>query len=236
VSRFLPCASNAACTEPVLLPTTGMDPINRRHVWDVIEAAKQDRCVILTTHSMEEADILGDKIGIMAKGRLRCIGTSVRLKTKFGQGYRVSVSCGDNLKPDDPRSLSVKSLFKDRLGVSVAEESKAYMHFNVSSGSDSDELMSRFFEDIEAQKGKLGIVDVQLAMSSLEDVFLTVATASELEEAKNNNKTTVVTLKSGEPVGVLLGFAGIFPTPPPPREESNLQPCFIAFLMPRHVR
>lgn len=41
-------------------PTTGMDPINRRHVWDVIEAAKQDRTVILTTHNMEEADVLGD--------------------------------------------------------------------------------------------------------------------------------------------------------------------------------
>jgi ABC-type multidrug transport system ATPase subunit len=36
-------------------PTTGMDPISRRHVWDVIEAAKQDRAVVLTTHSMEEA-------------------------------------------------------------------------------------------------------------------------------------------------------------------------------------
>ena len=177
-------------------------------MWDVIEAAKKDRCVILTTHSMEEADILGDKIGIMAKGRLRCIGNSVHLKTKFGEGYRVSVSCGDNLRPDDPRSKSVKSLFKDGLGVSVAEESKAYMHFNVPSGSDSDAVMSKFFEDIEAQKGKLGIVDVQLAMSSLEDVFLTVATASELEEARNNNKTTIVTLKSGEPVGVLLGFPG----------------------------
>eukprot|EP00960_Hanusia_phi_P066607 766433-Hanusia_phi.AAC.1 len=56
-------------------PTTGMDPINRRHVWDVIEAAKQDRCVVLTTHSMEEADILGDRIGIMAKGRLRWDGS-----------------------------------------------------------------------------------------------------------------------------------------------------------------
>ena len=60
-----------------------------RHVWDVIEAAKQDRCIVLTTHSMEEADILGDRIGIMAKGRLRCLGNSVRLKTRFGAGYKV---------------------------------------------------------------------------------------------------------------------------------------------------
>ncbi len=44
---------------------------------------------MLTTHSMEEADILGDRIGIMAKGRLRCLGTSVRLKSRFGEGYKV---------------------------------------------------------------------------------------------------------------------------------------------------
>jgi ABC-type multidrug transport system ATPase subunit len=38
---------------------------------------------------MEEADILGDRIGIMCKGRLRCLGTSVRLKSRFGEGYKV---------------------------------------------------------------------------------------------------------------------------------------------------
>jgi hypothetical protein len=63
-------------------------------VWDVIEAAKQDRCIVLTTHSMEEADILGDRIGIMAKGRLRCLGNSVHLKNRFGAGYKVAV-CQD---------------------------------------------------------------------------------------------------------------------------------------------
>ncbi|KAJ6358989.1 hypothetical protein OIU76_000667 [Salix suchowensis] len=58
-------------------PTTGMDPISRRHVWDIIQNAKKGRAIVLTTHSMEEADILSDRIGIMAKGRLRCIGNSI---------------------------------------------------------------------------------------------------------------------------------------------------------------
>ncbi|KAK9687931.1 hypothetical protein K7432_014586 [Basidiobolus ranarum] len=52
-------------------PTTGMDPVNRRHVWSFIEQFKKDRVIILTTHSMEEADVLGDRIAIMALGRLR---------------------------------------------------------------------------------------------------------------------------------------------------------------------
>ena len=74
------------------MQTTGMDPITRRHVWDIIENAKKGRAIVLTTHSMEEADILSDRIGIMAKGKLRCLGTSIRLKSKFGTGYIASVS------------------------------------------------------------------------------------------------------------------------------------------------
>ena len=75
----------------VPLAPEGMDPISRRYVWDIIQEAKVGRAIVLTTHSMEEADILGDRIAIMAKGKLRCIGTSLRLKQKFGSGYQVSV-------------------------------------------------------------------------------------------------------------------------------------------------
>jgi len=78
------------------LQTTGMDPISRRHVWDIIQNAKKGRAIVLTTHSMEEADILSDRIGIMAKGRLRCIGNSIRLKSKFGTGFIANVSFSDN--------------------------------------------------------------------------------------------------------------------------------------------
>lgn len=100
--------------------TTGMDPITRRHVWDIIEDAKKGRAIILTTHSMEEADILSDRIGIMAKGRLRCIGTSIRLKSRFGTGFiaNVSFSGGTNGTPDREDTLStpqheaVKQFFK----------------------------------------------------------------------------------------------------------------------------
>ena len=73
-----------------------MDPITRRHVWDIIEEAKKGRAIVLTTHSMEEADILSDRIAIMAKGRLRCIGTSIRLKSKFGTGYIANVNFSRN--------------------------------------------------------------------------------------------------------------------------------------------
>ncbi|GBG28177.1 ABC transporter ATP-binding protein [Hondaea fermentalgiana] len=72
-------------------PTTGMDVETRREVWDMINQAKKGRVIILTTHSMEEADILGDRIGVMSKGRMQALGTSLRLKSKYGRGYRLSL-------------------------------------------------------------------------------------------------------------------------------------------------
>ena len=70
-------------------PTTGLDPENRRHLWGVLQRARRDCCVILTTHSMEEADALCGRIGIMAYGSLRCLGTSLHLKHKFGDGDKL---------------------------------------------------------------------------------------------------------------------------------------------------
>eukprot|EP01046_Picozoa_sp_COSAG06_P067234 COSAG06_NODE_17336_length_947_cov_1.277123_1_plen_105_part_10 len=68
-----------------------MDPLSKRRVWSMIQRAKQSRIVLLTTHSMEEADALGDKIAVMHHGRLRAVGTSLFLKNKFGKGHTVSI-------------------------------------------------------------------------------------------------------------------------------------------------
>ncbi|CAG8546268.1 3848_t:CDS:10, partial [Ambispora gerdemannii] len=72
-------------------PTTGMDPLNRRKVWSFLSEYKRNRIILLTTHSMEEADLLGDRIGIMAHGKLRAIGSSTHLKNKYGIGYRIQI-------------------------------------------------------------------------------------------------------------------------------------------------
>uniref|UniRef100_A0A383VPE1 ABC transporter domain-containing protein n=1 Tax=Tetradesmus obliquus TaxID=3088 RepID=A0A383VPE1_TETOB len=93
-------------------PSTGMDPISRRAVWDAINAAKQHAAVVLTTHSMEEADALGDRIGIMVRGRMRVLGGSLTLKQKYGNGYQLRMRLKDNatLSPEGqlagtPRSV-----------------------------------------------------------------------------------------------------------------------------------
>lgn len=78
-------------------PSTGMDPVARRDMWAVISEMvsggnlpdEERTSVILTTHAMEECEALCPRIGIMANGRLRCIGSAQHLKDRFGQGYQV---------------------------------------------------------------------------------------------------------------------------------------------------
>lgn len=62
-------------------PTSGMDTSARRRLWDMLKKNKQGRIIILTTHYMDEADILGDRIAIMAEGKVQCTGSSLFLKT-----------------------------------------------------------------------------------------------------------------------------------------------------------
>ena len=73
-------------------PTTGMDPVSRRDVWELIRQLKKGRTLILTTHAMEEADVLSDRIAVICDGKLKCVGTPLYLKNNFGDGYRVSLN------------------------------------------------------------------------------------------------------------------------------------------------
>jgi ATP-binding cassette subfamily A (ABC1) protein 3 len=71
-------------------PTSGMDTSARRYIWELLKTYKNDRAIILTTHFMDEADYLGDRIGIMGDGKMICSGTSLFLKSKFGVGYNIT--------------------------------------------------------------------------------------------------------------------------------------------------
>lgn len=68
-----------------------MDTYARRLLWEVIKKYKKDRLIILTTHFMDEADFLGDRIGIMSDGELVVCGSSLFLKKKFGTGYELTI-------------------------------------------------------------------------------------------------------------------------------------------------
>ena len=68
-------------------PTSGMDPGARRVIWDLLQKERSSRTILLTTHFMEEADLLGDRIAIMSRGTIRCCGSSLFLKKKYGKNF-----------------------------------------------------------------------------------------------------------------------------------------------------
>ncbi|KAL8140464.1 hypothetical protein V2J09_006485 [Rumex salicifolius] len=201
-------------------PTTGMDPISRRHVWDMIERAKRGRAIILTTHSMEEADVLSDRIGIMAKGRLRCIGTSIRLKSRFGSGFVANVSFAGNVNGDANESIyqkAVKQFFNVHLNVVPKEENKAFTTFIIP--NQKERLLQGFFAELQDRQEELGILDVQLGLTTLEEVFLNIARQAELDNSKAQGKMATLTLtKSKIKIPIGARFVGI------PGTESSENP------------
>eukprot|EP00833_Pecoramyces_ruminatium_P005620 jgi/Orpsp1_1/1179652/evm.model.c7180000070203.1 len=72
-------------------PTTSLDPLSRRKIWDILLKIKKDRVIILCTHYMDEADILADRKMIITQGRIRCLGSSVYLKNHFNMKYMLNV-------------------------------------------------------------------------------------------------------------------------------------------------
>ena len=87
-------------------PSTGLDPDNRRQLWDVLAKCQKNRAILITTHMMEEADALCNRIGIITSGVLRTVGSQTSLKKVYGGGYRLTVSTvKDERKLVDRQSL-----------------------------------------------------------------------------------------------------------------------------------
>uniref|UniRef100_A0A7M4G1M9 P-type phospholipid transporter n=1 Tax=Crocodylus porosus TaxID=8502 RepID=A0A7M4G1M9_CROPO len=72
-------------------PTSGVDPYSRRSIWDLLLKYRSGRTIILSTHHMDEADILGDRIAIISQGKLYCSGSPIFLKNIFGTGFYLTL-------------------------------------------------------------------------------------------------------------------------------------------------
>ncbi|EXJ91967.1 ATPase [Capronia epimyces CBS 606.96] len=80
--------SRVCCVDEV---SSGLDPLSRRKIWDILLAERGTRSIIFTTHFLDEAELLADHIAILSRGVLKASGTAVELKHKLGSGYRVHV-------------------------------------------------------------------------------------------------------------------------------------------------
>ena len=91
-------------------PSTGVDPQAKRFMWNIvskISTLRKKSAVIITTHSMEEAEALCTKMGIMVNGEFKCFGSSQHIKNKFGTGYEIEVKI-KTLKETETNVIATK--------------------------------------------------------------------------------------------------------------------------------
>ncbi len=100
----------AAGSEFIFLdePTTGLDPISRQEIWNLMTDLSKDRFIFLTTHYLEEAQTVADRIGILDDGRLLALGSMDELRKKIRHQYSVKVPRGVELPPVEGKVLERK--------------------------------------------------------------------------------------------------------------------------------
>ncbi|KAJ3159175.1 hypothetical protein HK101_001137 [Irineochytrium annulatum] len=146
-------------------PTTGLDPEVRRLIWNIIQDAREGKTVILTTHSMEEAEALCQRIGIMAKGNLRCLAAPLRLKELYGSGFKLFFN--SNELNTVRASKWVESLLPAGWRKVDSFATNTSYEFPPAPG-----IISSLFSTIEAGKVENGILDWGISQTTLEEVFL----------------------------------------------------------------
>ncbi len=88
-----------------------MDPYSRRSIWDLLTKYKEGRTILLTTHFMDEADLLGDRIAIINNGKLVTVGSSLFLRLKFGNGFYLTLVREDDDEAEDVSTMLRRSCY-----------------------------------------------------------------------------------------------------------------------------
>lgn len=195
-------------------PTAGMDLKARLDTWDALQRVVKHRAVILTTHSMQEAQALCENIGIVADGKLKCCGSSLFLQEKFGVGYKLTV-----VHPDEPREreglaeLSVEGNHANTLlkvirqyvpEAEVVSDNKWETRFQLKNGKENS--FSALFTELEALKQQRVIKGYAVAATDLEDVFVKVTEGEDvyyhakddvIDEAGDGNKKSPADIRQG---------------------------------------
>ncbi|XP_054848460.1 phospholipid-transporting ATPase ABCA3 isoform X2 [Eublepharis macularius] len=149
-------------------PTSGMDPVSRRATWELLQQQRSTRTILLTTHFMDEADLLGDRIAILAKGELQCCGSSLFLKRKYGAGYHMVMVKEPCCNLGEISRLIYHYVPKATL------ESNAGAELSFILPKESTHRFEALFTELELRRDELGIASYGASVTTMEEVFLRV--------------------------------------------------------------
>lgn len=160
-------------------PTAGMDTLNQRLVWNLLLEEKKNRTILLTTHHMNEADLLGDRVIIIKEGEYVTGGSPSFLKRLYKSGYKLIFV--KNPLCDDEKILNVIEKYAPDSSVLSNSETEVIFHVY-------EEHVSNFpkmFKDIENQCNVLNFSSFGCSMTSLDEVFMKIACENDENESKN---------------------------------------------------
>ncbi|XP_004593010.2 ATP-binding cassette sub-family A member 6 [Ochotona princeps] len=175
---------------PVLLldePSTGMDPTGQQQMWQAIRAAVRtsERAVLLTTHSLVEAEALCDRLAVMVSGRLRCIGSIEHLKRKFGKGYILE------LKVKEPSQVTLLHMEILKLFPQAVQQTRYYPLLTYKLPLADVCPLSQAFHKLETVKHNFNLEDYSLSQCTLEKVLLELSKEQEVGGAEEEVDTTM---------------------------------------------
>lgn len=147
-------------------PTSGMDPSARRALWDLLQKEKKNRTMLLSTHFMDEADVLGDRIAIMADGVLKTVGSPFFLKKTFGVGYRLICVKG----PSCNRDLLCHILRSYIPDVRVETDIGSELSFVLRESYIG--VFQKMLEELERRMTECSISSFGISLTTMEEVFL----------------------------------------------------------------
>ncbi|XP_050068037.1 ATP-binding cassette sub-family A member 2 [Anopheles maculipalpis] len=147
-------------------PTSGLDPESRRDIWDVLLRLRENHTILLTTHFMEEADVLGNWVAIMDDGELVAFGTPLFLKQKYGKGYTLKLFKASNFDAKEAWSLIQRYVPNAVVRDSVQEIMAVTLPY------DEITQYAAMLKELKDKQRVLGIETFSMANATLEEVFL----------------------------------------------------------------
>mmetsp|Transcript_36523 Transcript_36523/g.58895 ORF Transcript_36523/g.58895 Transcript_36523/m.58895 type:complete len:1553 (+) Transcript_36523:88-4746(+) len=169
--------------------SSGVDPDSRRGFWKLLRKYRRDRIIVCTTHFLDEAEFLADKIAILSKGKLQCYDTNANLKQRYGDGNRLIISSDHFSLDQTEESAQIAHLVTTRIPGAIQEKHFGGMCFKTPFVA--TEQCAQVINILE--KAPYNCL-VRFEFPTLEEVFLKLLGSGEAETAAIHGQGTDATL------------------------------------------
>ncbi|XP_029401593.1 ATP-binding cassette sub-family A member 6 isoform X2 [Mus pahari] len=146
-------------------PTVGLDPFSRQRIWGFLKERRADHVILFSTQFMDEADILADRKVLISNGALKCTGSSVFLKRKWGLGYLLSLFMDETCDSERLTSFINHHIPDAKLKAKTKEKLVYILPLERTSE------FPEFFNDLDKYSGQ-GLMNYEVSMSTLNEVFM----------------------------------------------------------------